>query len=117
MPAGKRPARQERSDARQKDLFARKDSGESLRAVHVTVNEAARRENFVIFENMRVPEGSIIHRVFYDVPHGEAIENLSTWKASNGFALPDRVVKVEAKRSWESVDALIIPKKHGRSVR
>jgi hypothetical protein len=75
----------------------------------VTVNEAARRENFSIFENMRVPESSIIYRVFHDLPYGEAVENLSSWKTSNGFTLPDRLVEIKAKKSWESVDALIIP--------
>jgi hypothetical protein len=105
-----------KSVARQGNLFGSKDSGDSLRAVHVTVNEAARQDNFAIFENMRVPESSIIHRVFYDVPHGEAIENLSTWRTSKGFTLPDCRVRVEAKRSWESVDALIVPKKHGKSI-
>lgn len=98
-----------RGDARQGDLFGRKDSRDSLRAVHVTVNEAARRENLAIFENMRVPESSIIYRVFHGTPYGEEVENLSSWKTSNGFTLPDRLVKVEAKRSWESVDALVIP--------
>jgi hypothetical protein len=96
-----------KGDARQADLFGSKDSEDSLRAVHVTVNEAARRENFAIFENMRIPETSVIYRVFQEVPRGEAVENLSSWKTSKGFTLPDRNVKVEAKRSWESVDALI----------
>ena len=98
-----------RGDARQGDLLLSKDSGDSLRAVHVTVNEAARRENLAIFENMRVPEDSVIHRVFHDIPSGESAENLASWKTSKGFTLPERVVKVEAKRSWESVDALIVP--------
>jgi hypothetical protein len=106
-----------RGDARQEDFFGDEHSPDSLRAVHVTVNEAARQDNFAIFENMRVPESSIIHRVFYDVPYGEAVENLSSWKTSRGFTLPDRLVKVEAKRSWESVDALIIPKRPERAVR
>ena len=51
-----------RGQALQEDLFGSTTS-ESLRAVHVTVNEAARWENLTIFENMRVPESSIIHRV------------------------------------------------------
>jgi hypothetical protein len=106
-----------KGNARQGDLFGKKDSQDSLRAVHVTVNEAARRENLAIFENMRVPETSVIHRVFHEVPYGEAVENLSSWKTSKGFTLPDRLVEIKAKKSWESVDALIIPEKHGRSDR
>jgi len=106
-----------RGNARQGDLFGSKHSQDSLRAVHVTANEAARRDNFAIFENMRVPESSIIHRVFRDIRSGEAIENLSSWKTSKGFTLSDCLVKVEAKRSWESVDALIIPRKREQPAR
>jgi ADP-ribosylglycohydrolase len=84
-----------RGNARQGDLLGTKDTADSLRAVHVTVNEAARRENLAIFENMRVPEASIIHRVFHDVPYGEAVENLSSWKTSKENAL------VEESRSFQ----------------
>ena len=95
--------------ALQRQLFPSSGSAASLRAVHVTVNEAARQDGLAIFENMRVPETSIIYRVFQGIPYGEAVENLSTWETSKGFRLPDRPVEVKAKRSWESVDALIIP--------
>jgi hypothetical protein len=97
-----------RGDALQENLFGSKNSGNSLRAVHVTVNKAARRENLAIFANMRVPEASVIHRVFHNIPQGEAIENLSTWETSKGVRLPDQVVKIQARKSWESVDALIV---------
>jgi hypothetical protein len=106
-----------KSDARQRNLFGNNDSNTSLRAVHVTINETARGEDLAIFENMRVPDQSIIYRVFQGTPSGEAVENLSWWETSKGFTLPDRLVKVEAKRSWESVDALIIPKKRERLAR
>ena len=106
-----------KGSALQGDLFGSKDSVASLRAVHVTVNEAARQEDLAIFENMRVPETSIIYRVFQGMPSGEAVENLSSWETSKGFTLPDRLVEIKAKRSWESVDALIIPKKRQRSIR
>lgn len=95
--------------ALQRDLFPSKGSAASLRAVHVTVNEAARQDDLAIFENMRVPETSIIHRVFHEIPHGEAVENLSSWETSKGFRLADRLVEVKATRSWQSVDALIVP--------
>jgi hypothetical protein len=49
------------------------------------------------------------------MPYGEAVENLSSWKTSNGFTLPDRLVEIRAKKSWESVDALIIPKSNKMS--
>lgn len=103
-----RLARKKRA-ALQRDLFPTNGSAASLRAVHVTVNEAARQMNLAIYENMRVPETSIIYRVFQGMAHGEATENLSSWETSTGFRLSDRLVEIEAKRSWESVDALIAP--------
>ncbi len=54
--------------ALQRDLFPSNGSVASLRAVHVTVNEAARQDDLAIFENMRVPETSIIYRVFQGMP-------------------------------------------------
>jgi hypothetical protein len=101
----------------QGDLFGSNASIASLRAVHVTVNEAAREDDLAIFENMRVPETSIIQRVFQGIPYGKAVENLSSWETSKGFTLPDRLVEIRAQRAWESVDALIIPKKRQRSIR
>jgi hypothetical protein len=103
--------------ALQGNLFGSNASIASLRAVHVTVNEAAREDDLAIFENMRVPETSIIYRVFQGMPPGDAVENLSTWETSKGFTLPDRLVEIKAQRAWESVDALIIPKKRQRSIR
>jgi hypothetical protein len=85
----------------------------SLRAVHVTINELARKENLTIFENMRVPENSVIHRVFEgETAYAEAVENLSWWESSDGTRLVSREVKVKAKRSWDFVDVLILPSGH-----
>jgi hypothetical protein len=99
-----------RGDARQGDLFGSKDSRDSLRAFHVTINEAARQAALVIYENMRVPETSIIHRVVHDAREGKAVENLSSWETSKGDRLSDRVVEIQARKSWDSVHALITPK-------
>lgn len=96
-------------EALQQNLFSSSSSSSSLRAVHITINEAARRNELAIFENMRVPENSIIYRVFQGIPYGEAVENLSSWETSKGLRLPDRLVEVKAKRSWDSVDTLITP--------
>ena len=81
-----------------------------LRAVHVTPSEAARKEGFSIFPNMRVPERSVIHRIFGDCGgHLEAIENLSWWEASDGTKLSAAKVLVKARYAWDSVDALVAP--------
>lgn len=79
----------------------------------MTANEAARQDALAIFENMRLPETCVIYRVFQGIPYEEAVENLSSWETSKGLTLPGRLVLVKAKRSWESVDALITPKYAG----
>lgn len=105
-----------KEDTLQRTLFD-VTSGAALRAVHVTVNEAARKAKFIIYENMRVPESSIIHRVFHAIPEGDALENFSSWETSKGVRLPDHLVEVKARRSWQSVDALIIPKPFRPTIR
>jgi hypothetical protein len=83
-----------------------------LRAVQVTLNDAAREMNFVIFPNMRIPERSIISSLFKTSDGTrDAIENLSWWESSDGSRLPARKVLVQARKSWDGVQALIIPSK------
>ncbi|MBZ5539841.1 MAG: hypothetical protein LAN61_04885 [Acidobacteriia bacterium] len=82
----------------------------TLRAVNVTINEAARLQGMQMFRNFRVPEASIISKVFSaDSRRGEAQENLNWWKASDGTQLTDLPVLVRARRLGESVHALVVP--------
>jgi hypothetical protein len=81
-----------------------------LRAVQTSPNDLARKRRFTIHENMRVPERSIISRVFSRVMlYDEAEECLSWWEASNGACLPRCAVRVKARWSGQSVEALVIP--------
>lgn len=80
-----------------------------LRAVHVTVNEAAREEGIQLHKQWRVPKESIIARVFASGEYAEATEDLSWWTASSGSRLDNCPVLVKARKSWEAVEALIIP--------
>ena len=82
-----------------------------LRAIKVTANEAAKEKGITIFENMRVPEHSII----YDVHSGRAgyaedVEDLSWWKTSSGDVLPKQKIMIKAKNYWGDTYALIIPR-------
>ena len=80
-----------------------------LRAVHVTPNELARKSGLMIHQNMRVPVKSIIHTVFdQSLTYGESEEDLSWWE-SHGKALCPYPIKVKARRTFNGVDALIIP--------
>jgi hypothetical protein len=82
-----------------------------LRAVKVTVNEAAKKKDIIIFENMRVPEHSVIHTVHNGkTEYAEALEDLSWWETSSGEVLPKQKVLIKAKNFWGDTYALIIPK-------
>lgn len=83
---------------------------EYLRAVKVTLSDAAREAGFTIFRNMRVPESSIIHRVYSDLTTElETEEDLSMWGSSDGSFLPSCRITVKARKSWDGIEALITP--------
>lgn len=86
-----------------------------LRATQISANEGARKHGLLIFKNMRVPESSVIYRLYYKdgIDSGEGDEILSSWKTSDGKHLPDIPIKVKAKRFADSVQAIIIPTKIG----
>lgn len=100
----------EQAQLNQQTFDFQKGPAPALRAVHVTANDLAREAGLIIFENMRVPEKSVICRVFNDdLSLAEAEENLSSWETSDGTRLKKCRVRVMAKRSWDSAEALIIP--------
>jgi len=76
--------RGERRELVQGTLGYQERPKEMLRAIQVTPNDAAREANFVIFPNMRIPQPSIINRVFVgDAVDGQGAEDLSWWKSSS----------------------------------
>jgi hypothetical protein len=83
----------------------------ALRAVHVTVNEAAREEDILLHKQWRVPKESVIARVFASGEHAEATEDLSWWTTSTGSRLRKCPVFVKARKNWDAVEALITPKR------
>jgi hypothetical protein len=100
--------RGERRQLAQGTLGFQEGPKEVLRAAQVTPNDAARNADFVIFPNMRIPDRSIIHRIFADLSgDGEAAEDLSWWKSSDGMRLADAKVLVQARRIRDGVHALI----------
>jgi len=96
-------------------LFAEAAPIPELRAVRVVSNELGQARGLFIPRNMRVPQSSLISRVFYE----ETIdltdktwnkgEVLSAWSDSTGKRLTDVPVMVEAGRSGSRVFALITP--------
>lgn len=82
---------------------------ETLRARHITMNDSARSLNLGLFRNMRVPERSVIVRVFTgEADEASAVEDFSWWE-SGGTHLPTQRVHVSARRSFGGIDALLVP--------
>jgi hypothetical protein len=91
-------------------LFAFEEPPPELR-VRAVANEAAQAEKFVIPQNMRVPEASVIRSLFEADGERDATsrEDLSMWSDSKGKKLEGRAVAVEAKRAFDRVIAIVQP--------
>ncbi len=81
-----------------------------LRAVKVVPNDAAQDDGFFIPPKMRVPQASVIHRLFVDeaADDGACMEDLCWWE-SQGKKQPGRAVVVEARRVADRVIAIVQP--------
>lgn len=78
---------------------------EVLRAVRATANEKAKEIGFRLFDNMRVPEGSVISRTFQNRNlRNEDVEDFSLWAGQAA-----RRVSVETRLIGTTVEALIVP--------
>ncbi len=76
-----------------------------LRAIRATPNDKARDIGLHLFENMRIPEGSIINRAYQNgQPQNESLEDMSWWAGQ-----PACPVKVETRLISGAVEALIVP--------
>lgn len=82
----------------------------ALRAVGSLVNNAARARGMQLHKNFRVPQRSVIHKVFEEaLSEGEALEDLSWWESSDGTRLNTLSLRVSAQRVGDTVYALLIP--------
>jgi hypothetical protein len=82
-----------------------------LRVGLAVPNSAAIKQDFRIVPNMRVPEGSVIHKLYADANAEEASgrENLGSWEFSDGSSLPDCEVWVDARKAGDRLVALVQP--------
>jgi len=85
------------------------DPTPALRAIYVTVNDAAREQGVNFHKNWRVPDESVIARVFESGGYAASIEDLSWWTTSGGSHLAACPVMVKAKKNWDTVVALLVP--------
>ncbi|HEY7328019.1 MAG TPA: hypothetical protein VH592_10280 [Gemmataceae bacterium] len=91
-------------------LFGDEPPPGELRAVKLIPNDAAQEDGFMIPTNMRVPEASVIHRMFLDETAGDGSgrEDLSWWE-SQARKLERRAIAVEARRVADRVIAIVQP--------
>ena len=81
-----------------------------LRVQVLVPSENAKEHGLYIPKNYRVPEASIIYRVHEGIQeYGIASECLSLWETSDGRRLESLPVRVEARKSFDAVLALISP--------
>ena len=79
-----------------------------LRILSAVPSDVAKQRGLYIPRNFRVPEASIIHKVFIDRRDSDsARECLSLWEASGGKRLKAMTVRVEVRQHFESVLALL----------
>jgi hypothetical protein len=79
-------------------------------------NQAAIDRDFRVVPNMRVPEGSVIHKLHSDASAEQASgsENLGAWEFSDGNSLPESEVWVDARKAGDRVIAIVQPMNEGR---
>jgi hypothetical protein len=91
-------------------LFGDEPPPGELRAVKVIPNDAAQDDEFMIPTNMRVPEASVIHRMFLDeTASDEASKESLSWWESQGKKLDRRAIVVEARRVPDRVIGIVQP--------
>jgi len=82
-----------------------------LRVGSAVPNQSAIDRDFRVVPNMRVPEGSVIHKLHSDSSAEQASgrENLGSWEFSDGSSLPDREVWVDARKAGDRIIAMVQP--------
>jgi hypothetical protein len=82
-----------------------------LRVGLAVPNQAASERDFRVVPNMRVPEGSVIHKLHSDASDEQASgqENLGAWEFSDGNSLPECEVWVDARKVGDRVIAIVQP--------
>lgn len=102
-------------NSNQLDLFPMDKPKPELRALVANPNAAAKTIGFRVDKNMRVPEESVLYRLYLmTVADGEFTdikgdESLNLWKHSDGTTLGDCEVRCEARRFNDRVVALVYP--------
>lgn len=97
-------AERERISAGAKGIVA------SLRVFKSISSDLSRARKLVIPVSYRVPESSVIARVYRSCVPSTALENLRTWTTSQGRSLPSAKILVEARTMADRVIAIVTGK-------
>ena len=113
---GLKKSEQEHLESPQLDLgiVAVQAAKPKLRAVCLATSSSARDAGLRIFDNMRVPDRSVLALVFRDGcrQNAEAAENQDWWETSNQGPLASLPVRVAAYRRGPYVYALVTPSRN-----
>ena len=102
---------QERRSLNQGRLFDDDRPQPKLRVSQVVPNNAAVKSGLVVRWNMRVPEGSVIHKLFQeDETELSGDENLAEWTFSGGGGLKPCEVFIQARSIGEAAMVTIQPR-------
>src|SRR5947207_428667 len=80
-----------------------------LRVLRSMPNAEARKIGLQIHKNWRVPDFSIIAKIFNSdlETDGEAVENLGSWKSSNGSSLADVDALIQVRKVKEKAFVIV----------
>jgi hypothetical protein len=97
----------------QMDLLPTSCPEPKLRVLSVLGNDV-HSTGLKLHRNMQVPAASLLHRIFLkqdgcDADEVNGTENLNIWRHSDGKALANLDVKIQARRFQDSIIALISP--------
>ena len=111
IEAGLRYKKSEERKLAQADLGFLERPSPELRVLHVSSNAMVRDVGSLIHQNMRVPQASLIYKVFREanLSEVEAVEDLNWWETKKEGHLPSQPLRVSARTNGGNVTALIIP--------
>ena len=107
---GYKAGEQRQLNSKQMTLFEEDPPEAKLRVSMTVPNAAATNRNLQIIQKMRVPESSVIHRLFTNgEEESSGQENLNAWEFSGGGSLAECDVWIEARRLPDQVIAIVQP--------
>jgi hypothetical protein len=105
-------AEQRQIQSMQQELIPTNAPTAKLRVLHVVPNKLAAGTNLKVHPNMQVPASSLLYKLYFGKAAGAGNEItgnewLGLWRHSDGSALADIRVHIEARKTQHSMIALV----------